>query len=169
MADTTFTTDVTVVTADWLNDTNDHVYNKSGFMGTMASAANVTGDGTAVTVFTDTEVYDIAADFNHATSVFTARYTGYYSFSVSMTLQQLAAGHTSAELSLVTTNRNYALNGGNYGAARNVSNELQVSGSQSWVDMEVGDTASFSLTISGGAKVVDISASRMSGGLDRLA
>jgi hypothetical protein len=169
LADTTFTTDVTVVTADWLNDVNDLVYNKSGFLGTFSSSANVTGDGTAVTVFSDTEVYDISADFVHTTSVFTARYTGYHSFHLSMVLQGLTSSHTSAELSLVTNNRNYPLHGGNYGAMKNASDELYVSGGMAWVNMTAGHTASFSLTVSGGAKVIDLSSVRISGGLQRLA
>lgn len=50
------------------------------------SVLNVTGDGTEYTVIFDTEVFDIGADFNLGTSVFTAPITGKYHIDVAGSL-----------------------------------------------------------------------------------
>ena len=45
--------------------------------------ANVTGNGTAVSLVYDTELYDITNNYNNATGVFTAPVDGLYSFTAS--------------------------------------------------------------------------------------
>ena len=111
-----------------------------------ATDADVTGDGTNVTVDFDTEVFDQGEDF--ATDTFTAPVTGKYHFDVAVYLLGLAASDI-ANVLLITSNRNYA-NNFNYTAA-NQSGILSIT-----ADMDAGDTASVSVIVTGGTKDVDI-------------
>lgn len=61
---------------------------------------NVTGDATIYTVICDTEVYDQAADFNLATSTFTAPITGKYHFDGAVLIE----GGTQIDLARVGVN-----------------------------------------------------------------
>lgn len=135
------------------------------FLGVLSSNTDVTGDGTAVTNIVSSEIYDLGTNFNPSTGTFTAPVTGRYDFFITTTLQQVGAGHTGGELSLVTSNRNYPIANLNVGAARNTSNEVVLSGSVIGADLDAADTATVSLTVSGGTKTVDIANNRFSGKL----
>lgn len=65
------------------------------FMAYLSSTAtNVTGDGTNYTILYDTELWDIGSNYNPATGIFTAPYTGLYLFVAGTTWGGLAAGNT---------------------------------------------------------------------------
>jgi len=130
-----------------------------------AHILNVTGDGTAYTVAWDTEVRDQGGNF--AANTFTAPYTGTYHFDVKVLASGLVTvTHTIVQLKLVTSNRTYVEYLGNVPAAvADKSFPISVD-----ADMEVGDVATVTLTVSGSSKVVDILAgstlySYWSGGL----
>lgn len=46
-----------------------------------STQASVTGDGTAYSIISDTELFDIGSNYNHATGIFVAPVTAHYSFS----------------------------------------------------------------------------------------
>lgn len=117
-----------------------------------SSTADQTGDGTAYTVIFDTEISDIGANYNNATGIFTAPATGLYRLSAKVLIFQLAAGHTTHELSLITSNRSYI------GYEIYTSNPLTDSTLQldELVDMDAGDTAYISVKVAGATKVVDV-------------
>lgn len=125
------------------------------FLATLTnSLTNLTGDGTSYNVIFDTEIYDQGSDFNLGTSVFMAPVTGRYHFAVGLFYQSLGVLFTDGSLTLSTSNRNYALTRGNYGA-------LQTSGFLSWgnncyVDMDLGDEAVVTIVISGSTKTVGL-------------
>ncbi len=106
--------------------------------------ANVTGDGTEVTVDFDTEVFDQGSDF--AADVFTAPVTGKYQLSTMVYLTGLEAGDT-LNLKIITSNRTYLY----ASATPNTSTTLSI-----LVDMDAADTAYVTLLISGGDKDVSI-------------
>ena len=114
---------------------------------------DVTGDGTAYTVLWATEVKDQGGNF--ASPTFTAPVTGTYLLGASVGLSGILSTHTSAVLTLVTSNRNYRGPGINPYAVMPVGEELVLEVVR-MVDMDAGDTASVTLAISNGTKVVDI-------------
>lgn len=115
-----------------------------------ASDADQTGDGTVYTVICDTEVFDIGANYNNGTGVFTAPVTGRYMLIGSVLCQQVTAAMTST-LSIATTARTYTY--GNTGTSFTGNMPLYMC---AIADMTAGNTASMAVTIGGGAKVVDI-------------
>jgi len=111
--------------------------------------ANVTGDGTPFTVIFDAEVFDQNANFD-GTSTFTAPVTGKYRFTAVVLLGELAANHTSLELYINTSNRDYY----HYGVG---SIALQQAVSVSVLaDMDATDTAVITVAVTGGSIVVDV-------------
>jgi uncharacterized protein YjbI with pentapeptide repeats len=118
---------------------------------------NVTGDGTVVSLNTVayTEEYDTSNLFNAATGVFTAGLFGYYQFSGQIALGEVAAGHTSAYLTLVTSNDTYLLGAINPGAVRTNDNYVFLQGTVV-VELQPTDTAYLEVVVSGSTKTVDI-------------
>ena len=114
---------------------------------------NVTGDGTVYKVLFATEIFDQKSNF--ASSTFTAPYTGRYFLSANVTVTQLAAGHTSGTMTIVTSNNTYTFGQCNPGACMDVGTSLTFSGSV-LADMDSADTAIVNVTITGATKVVDI-------------
>ncbi len=106
--------------------------------------ANVTGDGTAYTVVFDAEVFDQNADF--ASNTFTAPVTGRYQLNASVFLAGVAVANTIV-LQIVTSNRTYQEQ------INNLNGNDQI-GFSVLADMDAADTATVSVTVSGGAKVV---------------
>jgi hypothetical protein len=126
------------------------------FSATAALQSDVTGDGTSYDVVFATEIFDQGADFD-ATSTFTAQVTGRYRFSVQLLFGDIGAAHTALTASLVTTARSYVLCYVNAGAVRDSGNNFAFSATV-LADMTANDTALVRVNISGGTKVVDISA-----------
>lgn len=122
-----------------------------------ADDADVTGDGTEVTVEFDTEVFDRGGDYDNSTDTFTAPVTGLYSFGGSVFIQGVGSGHRLV-LELITSNRDYRLwevdadaidiGGGGTDITLNWSVPL--------ADMSASDTAFVRLTVSSGSKTIDI-------------
>lgn len=116
--------------------------------------ADVTGDGTAYTVPFATEIFDQNADF--ATPTFTAPVTGRYMLSATILLQDLTAAHTS-NLRISTSNRLYDSFICKIGVIAEATEAVaMVDSGARMIDMDAGDTATIIMTVSAGAKVVDV-------------
>lgn len=117
-----------------------------------AQITNVTGNNTVYTAIFTTEVYDRQAEYNNATGVFTAQKSGQYFFSATVTCTS-AGSATSAQISLVTSNRTYVLD---QKGADDAGGTVVLSGSAA-ADMDAADTATLTVQINGvGADSVDV-------------
>ena len=138
--------------------------NQPAFLATIATQADVTGDGTSydVTGSFFTEVYDKNSDFNNGT--FTAPVTGTYHFCFVMTLTGIdSSNHTSGGHTFIASNRSIAFYN-NPTADRSSALGGNTFVFSTYIDMDANDTAFFRVGVSGGSKVVDLfSTSTMSG------
>lgn len=114
-----------------------------------AGAADVTGDGTVYTVVWGNEIRDAASNF--ASNTFTAPITGQYGLQAAVLLRQITTSYTSFIISIVTSNREYRQT---YIGTTNF-NSLPLSVS-CYADMDAGDTATVTITVSGSTKVIDV-------------
>ncbi len=124
-----------------------------------ANAANVTGDATAYTIISDTEIKDIGSNYNNATGVFTAPVTGKYLLGGYVQLSSVGAAHTLGNVQLVLTGRTVNIPG-----IFNPFNLANLSGVVSWggmmlVSMTAADTVSLRVTISNSTKTVQVNGS----------
>jgi hypothetical protein len=121
-----------------------------------AQQNNVTGDGTAysVTGAIWTEIYDQGNDFSNGT--FTAPVTGKYIFNGVIYLLALASAHTYGLVSVVTSNREYYVHHGNYGAMAYTTNGGLIVPFSITADMDASDTAYLTVKVDNGTKVVDM-------------
>ena len=127
---------------------------QSAFLATRATTlTNVTGDGTNYTVVFETEVFDRNSDFA-ALTTFTASVTGLHRFSTSLTMAEIGAAHTDAEMQIVTSNRTYRHIINPY-AIRSSGNFASMGGSV-LADMDAGDTCVIKIAVSGGTLTVDL-------------
>ena len=117
--------------------------------------SNVTGDGTLYTTILDT--VGSGSGYNTSTGVFTAPNALYYMFSYCFEMTGLTSSHTLSVLKLVSTFGTFQLNYSNIQAGRNSSNVWIISGSCT-TKMAINDTATLTLQISNGTKVVGIGA-----------
>lgn len=125
-----------------------------------ANVNDVTGDGTTYTLGTTalTEVFDQNGDFN-TNGTFTAPVTGRYFFIARNTLSTPGGGGTNAYIQLNTSNRNVF--GTTLPTRNRVTNFFGTNAYLGYeinilVDMDAGDTATVTITSSGGAKTDDI-------------
>lgn len=129
--------------------------NQPAFLATGASQSNVTGDGTVYTVLFATEVFDQGS--NYSSPTFTAPVTGRYNLGTIIEIDDLGAGHTFGQFTIVTSNRSYSVWAANPAAMRTAGgNNLFLTGS-SLCDMDAADTATITLTVSNSTKTVDTS------------
>lgn len=117
--------------------------------------SNVTGDGTAYTIISWTEIYDRNSDFVPATGTFTAPVTGIYDFGGELAI--LAAGSaTSVRIELVCTGgtyRVYDLAGG----AIDISNNFTAPWTAIGIPLAATDTVTLRITVTGeGADTTDL-------------
>lgn len=119
-----------------------------------STITDVTGDSSVYTIVWDTEVFDQNSDFD-GTSTFTAPVTARYEFNIGITVGDLTASHTDGRVKLVTSNRTYFPTYADFGAARDASDNY---GSVITVlaDMDASDTATVTVQVSNGTKVVDV-------------
>lgn len=120
------------------------------FLVDATGATDVTGDATAYTVDFDTEIFDQGGDFNSTTNTFTAPIGGRYFFCASAEVGQVAAAHTTGRLRIITSNRNYD----HY--IDDILTAFYDFNVCSFADMDVNDTATVTVTISGSTKTVDL-------------
>lgn len=125
------------------------------FLATANAQANVTGDGTTYTVLFANEIYDQNSNFSSPT--FTAPVTGRYHFSTCFALSGLTASHTACVLKIACSNRDVGTININLAAIRDASNNCNICASSD-VDMDASDTATVSVTVFFGTKVVGITA-----------
>lgn len=116
---------------------------------------DVTGDGTAYTIICDTEVFDQNSDYNNGTGVFTAPVTGRYFLQGHVFILGYGAAHTNGNWNIVTSNRTYNASYLNPVAVGVGGNSCAFGGS-TLSDMDAADTASFTITVTGGTKTVDV-------------
>lgn len=129
----------------------------SGFLAyKSANTANQTGDSTNVTIAANTEVYDIAGEYDTGTYTFTAGTTGKYYFSSNTFVYNLAAGHTVYLTWINTSNRAVLSCRSSPGPARYPSDNGYITTGHIVTDMDSGDTAYAYLSVGGSTKVVGI-------------
>lgn len=127
------------------------------FLATLsATGSNVTGDGTEYTIAANSEVFDVSGDYDTSTYTFTAPVTGKYFFCLEVRVGSLSDTFTSGYARITTSNHVFKGNIADYGD-ENSAGQLQ-RGFQTVADMDASDTCTFTLTISGGTKILDITA-----------
>lgn len=114
-----------------------------------SNVTDVTGDGTVYTVVFGTEIYDQGGDF--ASNTFTAPITGRYLFCVRVLIEQILVSHAVRVIELVTSNRTYRQFTNRTLAESNLAMSFSVIS-----DMDGGDTATVTATVTGSTKTVDI-------------
>ena len=119
-----------------------------------SAQTSATGDGTVVTAVYGTTTFDQGSNWN-GTSLFTAPVTGRYLFTGYIRLTGLAAAHTAALLSIVTTSATYNIYPGTVGLMRDASAYYTVQFSQI-CSMTATDTAYITISVSNGTKVVGL-------------
>lgn len=125
------------------------------FLAVASLQSDVTGDSTVYTILYATEIFDQNSNF--ASPTFTAPYTGRYQFNATTELDDLGAGNTSGDITIVSSNRSVAVSSLNWGAVRASSNIYRVE-SSILLDMDAADTCTITVQIVGGTKIVDVGA-----------
>ena len=121
-----------------------------------AAAFNVTGDGTVCTVSTNTETFDQSGD--RTSTTFTAPVTGRYYLHWAVASRNAQSSNNLSIVNIVTSNRTYQC-----GKLNQYPLLAGTEGDYSFMvsvlaDMDAADTATCTLTVSGGGKVIDINA-----------
>lgn len=132
------------------------------FLATKSADTNdVTGDGTTYTIICNTEVNDRTGEYDNATGIYTAGVTGDRIFAGSVWLRQIGVLHTGGFAQVVTTGRTFSFNLMNYGAMKDVNNELVLAFCTPPLPMAATDTAVLKVNVSGSTKTVDVGGSGM--------
>lgn len=135
------------------------------FYATSAGSANASGDSTGFTLNAGTEVYDVNGDYNNTTYTYTAAVTGKHFFFSYVEISGMGAGHTTAQVILDTSNRDYT--GWRMNPYATVDGFGQLGIMSFFVaDMDAGDTASILFAAYGSTKTVSVAnGSAFGGGL----
>lgn len=142
--------DSTVIVTDAGEMTNG---SQPCFLAQSTAQNDVTGDGTAYTMTFANETIDQNADYSSPT--FTAPVTGIYNLGVYQLSDQYTSSHTQGLGTISTSNRNYRTWQANAANVRDSTNTISLQ-SSFLADMDAADTATSTITISNGTKVVDI-------------
>lgn len=120
------------------------------FLGSTANNTVGDGSGTTYVLGTDalTEIYDNNGDMTTG-GLFTAPYTGVYMFVCNVVVEGCTIA-TSINLTMTTTTQSYMTNNGRPASSENLSANLTVQ-----AFMNAGDTASWSVYVSGEAAATD--------------
>lgn len=132
-------------------------WNNSQFSVRLAADRTlVTGDGTAYTInFGNNKEFDNLDEVSTSDGIFYSKMGGRYSFSSRVYLDGLTAG-MSVTVSIVTSNRTYFLYSKTLTAGEFVTTDRFEVGGSCFAQLEVDDTAKVVVTVSGGAKVVNV-------------
>lgn len=115
---------------------------------------NATGDGTVVTIIFDTEISDPRLIYNSSTGVTTAIKAGTYNVKGNIGLQGLLAANAALSIKIESSNRTYTKYALDPFAMSDVG-FLYLPFSAD-VDMDLNDTFTITVKVTGGTKVVDI-------------
>lgn len=129
---------------------------QTAFLALAGASSNATGDGTAATVTWTTEIFDQNADF--ATPAYTAPVGTAIPtlFTASVFWSAVGAGHTAGIVTLVTSNRSYTLCNISPTAIKNSGANANPGTFAQIADMDSGDTATITTTVSNSTKTVGI-------------
>ena len=120
---------------------------------------NATGDGTTISpLIFDVDsggFFDQNGNYNTTTGVFTANATGKYFVNCTVTLNNLAAGHTTGILQILLNGSAYFVNVFNPGVGRTGSNEYAVAIS-GILPVAATGTITVSVQVSGSTKTVGV-------------
>jgi hypothetical protein len=130
---------------------------QSGFVVEAPNVANLSGDGTTVTLIHSTERIDKNADHD-GTSTFTAPVTGLYLFCITVHTIGYNGNQTTAIVEFVTSNRTYRISHIT-GSGVTTSNSVVSQGGCTVADMDAADTITATFVSNGSSKVVDTDAS----------
>ena len=134
--------------------------NQPAFLASPSSNQSDISTGANITVALGTEVYDVGSNF--ASNIFTAPVTGKYLFVFTLYGSQLDGDANYFELTIVTSNRGYAIINEPSG-----SEDVYAGGTVvALADMDANDTAYARVAIGSGAATFDITtSSKFSGAL----
>lgn len=128
------------------------------FMGAYLSSAvaNVTGDGTVVTVIFDSTKTNRGTIYSTTTGITTVPVAGTYKISGSIGLGGLGTAHTSGIINIVAGSTTYQTTAGNYGAMRDANTNLVLTIPTLEVVLLANDTIKITLQVSNGTKTVGL-------------
>lgn len=134
-------------------------YKVPGFMPPIyayksANSTNATGNNVVFTVIFDTLVFGSSSNYNAATGVLTAPYTGKYEIKSYVSASAFAGGATNGIMLAVATSRSLPL--ANQGIADLGFNALDTFSGTCIMDMNAGDTAHITLQMGAGTQTVTV-------------
>ena len=118
---------------------------------------SATGDGTSFMIGSGsawTEISDIGSDFN-TNGTYTAPETGKYILGFACHLDNVAAAHQFSSTLITTSNRTYSVHHGNIAAQRDGDDQISLVHIVT-ADMDASDIATFTVSVAGGTRIVDI-------------
>jgi len=126
-------------------------YNGADIIGWQTTAGNFKVPFT-------TTLFDLGSNYSTVTSTFTAPATGYYSFSIGVSIYPVQNTTTEYSVTLITTGGSYLYTNGNPFAMCDIATANSVGLTQTcYVPMSMGDTAYVNLTLGGSLTTINLS------------